>query len=147
MSKNLRSKDTTYLGSVKYGHLDTFFVDSKGLRQRQAPTGVEVIGRVLKLTQADHQTKVEAYSQVADEITEFWIYCLNIYPVNFTHIREKVKSIYEGNGGYRLLKKGEARGGEIWTRKVEAFNEKMMTGLDIRTFDPDRVEKLEEKYE
>ena len=74
MSKNLRSKDTTYLGSVKYGHLDTFFVDSKGLRQRQAPTGVKVIGRVLKLTQADHQTKVEAYSQVADEITEFWIY-------------------------------------------------------------------------
>jgi hypothetical protein len=139
MSKNLRSKDTTYLGSVKYGHLDTFCVDSKGLRQRQAPTGVEVIGRVLKLTQADHQTKVEAYLHVAEEITEFWIYCLNIYPVNLTHIRSQVKSIYEGNRGYRLLKKGEARGGETWTRKVKAFNDKMMTGLDIRTFDPDRV--------
>ena len=46
-----------------------------------------------------------------------------------------------------MLKKGEARGGETWSRKVEAFNDKMMTGLDIRTFDPDRVEKLEEKYE
>ena len=146
MAKNLRSAENTYLGSVKYGFLNSFTEDSRGLRQRQCPTGVEVIGRVLQLTQSENYSKSEAYNVITDELTEFWIYGLNIYPLSTNRIKDKVKAIYEGPGSYRLLKKGETRGGESWQKKVNLFNERMMTGLDIRIFDSDRLVKLEEEY-
>ena len=110
MSKSLRKNDSSQLGTVKYCYLNSFSETSKGLIQRQALTGVEVLGRLLRLIQTDHLSKYEAYGAVSEELSEFWIYGLNIYPINLNNIKNKVKTIYEGNGGFRLLKKGEARG-------------------------------------
>ena len=138
MSKRLRTYDVIPLGDVKYGFLESFTVDSKGLRQRQLPTGVEIISRILKLTKGESRTKNEAYSQVAEELSEFWIYGFNIYPLSIKRIKDKLKSIYEGVGGYQNIKK---KGGN-WQNKVKAFNDKMMTGFDIRTYEPDRLKKF-----
>ena len=78
---------------------------SRGLRQRQAPTWADVIGRVLKLTKEENWNKVEAFSLVADELTEFWVYGLNIYPLSINRIKDKIKDIYEGPGSYKSHKK------------------------------------------
>ena len=143
MSKRLRTYDVIPLGDVKYGFLESFTVDSKGLRQRQLPTGVEIISRILKLTKGESRTKNEAYSKVAEELSEFWIYGFNIYPLSIKRIKDKLKSIYEGVGGYQNIKK---KGGN-WQNKVKAFNDKMMTGFDIRTYEPARLKEFEEKYQ
>ena len=105
MSKRLRTYDVIPLGDVKYGFLESFTVDSKGLRQRQLPTGVEIISRILKLTKGESRTKNETYSKVAEELSEFWIYGFNIYPLSIKRIKEKLKSIYEGVGGISKYEK------------------------------------------
>ena len=147
MAKSLRSDENTYFDNVKYGFLESFSEDSRGLLQRQAPTGAEVIGRVLKLTKGEGKTKFEAYQQIAQELTEFWIYGLNIYPVSIRNIKDKVSKIYEGTGGYQALRKAQARGGESWLKKVKMFNDQMLTGFDIRTFDWKKLDKCVEKYQ
>ena len=101
MSKRLRTYDVIPLGDVKYGFLESFTVDSKGLRQRQLPTGVEVISRILKLTKGENRARSAAYSQVAEELSELWIYGFNMYPISIKRIKDKLKSIYEGAGGYQ----------------------------------------------
>ena len=147
MAKSLRSDENTYFDNVKYGFLESFSEDSRGLLQRQAPTGAEVIGRVLKLTKGEGKTKFEAYQQIAQELTEFWIYGLNIYPVSIRNIKDKVSKIYEGTGGYQALRKAQARGGESWLKKVKMFNDQMLTGFDIRKFDRKKLDKCVEQYQ
>ena len=147
MAKSLRSNENTHLDNVKYGFLESFTEDSRGLIQRQAPTGVDVIGRILKLTKGENKSKFEAYHQIAQELTEFWVYGLNIYPVSIRNIKDKVSRIYEGSGGYKTLRKAEARGGESWLKKVRMFNNQMLTGFDIRTFDKKKLDKFVEEFQ
>ena len=121
MAKNLRSTENYCLGDVKYGFHESFLEDSRGLRQRQAPTGADVIGRVIKLTKGENMNKSDAYSTVADELSEFWIYGLNIYPLSTNRIKDKVKAIYEGTGSYKSLKKSESRGGTVGRRELRCL--------------------------
>ena len=105
---------------------------------------MEVISRIFKLTKGEMNSKQEANTKVAAELSDFWIYGLNIYPLSLKRIKDKLKVVYEGTGGYQNLRK---RGGEAWLKKVKTFNDKMMTGFDIRTFEPDRLKEFEESYQ
>ena len=50
-----------------------------------------MIGRILKLTKVENKTKNEAYNIVAEELSKFWIYGLNIYPSHNVKIIKKMK--------------------------------------------------------
>ena len=75
---------------------------------------MEVISRIFKLTKDEMNSKQEANTHVAAELSDFWIYGLNIYLLSLKRIKDKLKGAYEGTGGYQNLKK---RGGEAWLKK------------------------------
>jgi len=124
---------------------------------RQAPTGVDVIGRILSLTsahnRAGHQeSKNAAYNIAANELVDFWCFGLDIYPKTRRAVAEKIKLAYEGKSKSNNNKKS-VRGFQymIWKCKdqteIMQFNDKMRTGFDIRTTDKKRQKVLEAEYD
>ena len=61
-----RKHFVTELGQHKITHIQTPFSEDFG---RQAPTGIQVIGRIRKLLKNDKLNKREAFSVVATELT------------------------------------------------------------------------------
>ena len=54
--------------------------------RRQAPTGIDILGRVLHLKQLDEDgelmKKEDASKIVANVLSQLWIHGLNTYPMN-----------------------------------------------------------------
>ena len=118
-----------------------------GEYRRQAPTGVDVIGRSSYLTKQYSTTNAGRYSIkeasaiIAKELSELWIHGLNIYPLNEKNIAKKIeKSIEQKDKLLRYSKK--QRQSEGWKDLCETFNNEHLAGFDIRTFDPERQRLL-----
>ena len=62
----------------------------------QAPTGIKVIGRIRYLTINAKLSVKETIEKVASELSEIWIYGLNIYPMTVNNIIKKLTVIYLG---------------------------------------------------
>ena len=163
MNKNTRGASSSKLGSVSYVDLESLSVDPiTGLPVRQAPTGVAVLGRISQLTK-EHDcngrriSRADAYITVAEELSEFWIFALNIYPVTRPAIVTMLRDSYEGRKGTKnkeavaglvsLLKYPVEKRKANWEQMMEKFNNKNITGFDIRSFDVRRVKDLENKHE
>ena len=154
--KSLRSATTSFLGDTEYKEIDSFYQ----LPVRQAPTGVAIIGRLRFLTsksRSGQNSIQDAYNVVVSELIDIWAKGLNIYPASRRTVKSKLSEIYEGKsavgGKQRNTKKSvygfrdlfytvESRRNDSWHQKVSEFNEKMKTGIDIRTFDSERIKEL-----
>ena len=98
---NTRSASSKTIGCVKIIDVKQSLHDDpvKGGFRRQAPTGVDVLGRVSHLTkQLDEDGKLirKEYASkiVAHELSELWIHGLNVYPMAEKNIAKKIlKSI------------------------------------------------------
>ena len=92
INKNTRGASSSKVGPFSYVDLESLSVDPiTGLPVRHAPTGVAVLGRISQLTKeydcnGRRITRPEAYIRVAEELSEFWIFAFNIYPVSRTAI-------------------------------------------------------------
>ena len=146
-----RSATSTQLGSVKYKDIDLSLHHDPvtGGYRRQAPTGVDVIGRSSYLTKqysnSGRYSIKEASAIIAKELSELWIHGLNIYPLNDTNIAKKVeKSIDQKSKLLRYSKQQQQSQG--WKEQCEKFNNEHLTGFDIRTFDADRQRMLSSEY-
>ena len=163
MSRNTRSVCSVQLGSVRYVDLDSLSCDVfTGIPARQAPTGVAVISRVKRLLKQHSEvgqriTRENAFNIVAEELSQFWIFGLNVYPCSIHGIVNRIRLSFEGRkksahakaipGYCSLLKYPQNKRNETWQKTVEDFNDKHLTGFDIRTQDKDRLEQLEKQYE
>ena len=76
MSKPKLRADQKHLGDLQYNFVKSLLKNENQV-QTQCPTGVDVIGRILKLINDDNSKK-EAYKIVAEELREVWIYAMNI---------------------------------------------------------------------
>ena len=148
-----RSATSTQLGSVKYKDIELSLHHDPitGEYRRQAPTGVDVIGRSSYLTKQYSTTNAGRYSIkeasaiIAKELSELWIHGLNIYPLNEKNIAKKIeKSIEQKDKLLRYSKK--QRQSEGWKDLCETFNNEHLAGFDIRTFDPERQRLLSSEY-
>ena len=104
MAHNKRKVSCTVIDGVKYKQLTSLSEREDGSGYiRQAPTGIDVMGRILGLTRDGKLSKTEAYKLVAQELSEFWIFGLNVYPLGKQNIVEMLKHTYEGSGGFKSL--------------------------------------------
>ena len=95
MSKiKLRKNQKHELNGLEYKYVDSLLKNKNGVYVRQWPTGVAVIGRVLKLINDDPKSKEDAYKIVANELHEVWIYGMNIYPKTIKNIISSVRNVY-----------------------------------------------------
>ena len=142
-NKSTRSACSTQLGEVRYPDVESLYRDETDKLVRQAPTGVAVLGRVQYLTKTFHPngsrvSRSEAYKQVATELSSFWIFGLNIYPLSDQAIETNIQKTYEYR---RKLYKHMSNKDEI-----AKFEAKMLTGYDVRTKSAARQKALEEQY-
>ena len=102
MSRNTRSVCSVQLGSVRYVDLDSLSCDVfTGIPARQAPTGVAVISRVNRLLKQHSEvgqriTRENAFNIVAEELSQFWIFGLNVYPCSIHGIVNRIRLSFEG---------------------------------------------------
>ena len=150
MSKGkLRSSSTHKLGEVDYVHVSSlYFIDKERcVPFRQCPTGVQVLGRILHLTDKYGDNKLsraDAYTQAGKELADLWILKLNIYPLHNKSIAQKILAVYEEFLQFNKTHRGRRK--EKWQENVSQFNKKMEKGFDIRTYDSSRINKVIAKY-
>ena len=149
---NTRSASSKTIGCVKIIDVKQSLHDDpvKGGFRRQAPTGVDVLGRVSHLTkQLDEDGKLirKEYASkiVAHELSELWIHGLNVYPMAEKNIAKKIlKSITDRD---KLLRYSEKqKKSESWINKMEKFNSQHLTGFDIKTTCEKRLKELSDEY-
>ena len=162
MSKiKLRKNQKYELNGLEYKYVESLLKNENGVYVRQCPSGVAVIGRVLKLINEDKKSKEDAYKIVANELHEVWIYGMNIYPKTIKNIISSVRNVYEGkddgkrgsagSGGmesFRSFTKIQKRKrNDQWQDRANNFNNKMLTGFDIRTNDKAYQDRLEKEHD
>jgi hypothetical protein len=150
MAHKTHNAAQTEIDEVKYKHVGSLSGYEEGQlveMVRQASTGAAVIGRILKLSKEDRCPKSQAYHIAAEELSDFWIFGLNIYPMNMMNIEKKIKKIYKGLGEFKtLVEYPQKKKGASWKKSSIAFNNQMKLGFDIRTPDKNRQAQLEEDY-
>ena len=82
----LRKDQKHELNGLEYKYVGSLLKNENGVYVKQCPTGVAVIGRLLKIINEDKRSKQEAYHIVANELQEIWIYGMNIYPKTIKNI-------------------------------------------------------------
>ena len=147
----LRSESVFRLGNTAYKDVKSLYDDTG--TARQLPTGAQVIGRIHQLVVREKKTKLDAYRITAEELSNIWIYGLNVFPVKNEHIIPILEGIYEKKinkkkkstspGFKQLVEWPESRRNEDYYQKVREFNEAMKTGLDIHTDDKERIKRLQ----
>ena len=148
--RKLGANQKQELNDIEYRYVKSLKENENGVKIRQCPTGVFIIGRILQLIKDEKKSKQEAYLTVSKELQEVWIYGMNIYPKKIDNIRLSIKNIYEGRKGidsYKgLIKIPLDRRDDKWLRRVEIFNNKMLRGFDIKTIDEFYIRHLEKEY-
>ena len=117
----------------------------------QAPSGATVIGRMMKLVQKiDPETgkltsKAKAAQIAASELRVFWVFAMTAPPIAIQNAATKITKVYDE---FKSLDKyPKDKRGPSWLAKVEAFNNRMLTGLNIVTKDKKVIKKLKEEFE
>ena len=118
----------------------------------QAPTGIKVIGRIRYLTINAKLSVKETIEKVASELSEIWIYGLNIYPMTVNNIIKKLTVIYLGAKankdfevqiGFKPLLKWP-RKDSTYDKRVKNMSEILKTGFDIKTNNDNRIKICEQ---
>ena len=125
---------------------DVFYTPVSQFPPTQIPTGTQVIGRMMFLLyRTGVQPKVDdAARTVAEEISDIYIYNLNIYPMTLFNIIKKVTNDYKEFKKF-LNYPAAKKGGPTFFKSSSLFNRRMLSGFDIKTEDVDR-EKYLAKY-
>ena len=89
----LRSESVFRLGNTAYKDVKSLYDDTG--TARQLPTGAQVIGRIHQLVVREKRAKRDAYRITAEELSNIWIYGLNVFPVHNIHIIQILEDIYE----------------------------------------------------
>ena len=150
---------------IDYGeeyHSFKTYTTRKGIekQQLQAPTGVQVLRRVVTLTggtlpvtkNINGLSLYAAIMQCSEELTEFWIEILNVAPGSMTQVRRRIQKEIDGppkkpgaaskrarkftaeNDHYLrfFIKQSSNRwSDEKLIKAAEQFNNSMMTGFEI----------------
>ena len=94
------------------------------------------------ITKGHGQLPMEAAaSDVAVEVSTFYIYYMNIYPKTEFNIASRIKADYKEFKrlvGYPLAK----RGGKTFQTAAQEFNKRMAAGYDVKTDDEEREKYL-----
>ena len=90
-----------------------------------------------RLQNSANTSKKDCYSIVAKELSNFWIYGLNIYTITENNIARKIEKLHEDVR--KLQKRPKAK-------EVELFNNKLLTGFDIKTNCKSRQKELEDEF-
>ena len=159
--RNLRCRlKTIELGSVQYtecpgslcaGYGGTEKDDPTSPMFKQAPTLVTIIGRVMHLVQQNDPltskwtTKSKATHIAASELRVFWVYGMTSAPVTEINVARKILKAYDEFN--KLNKYPKNKRGATWETKVEEYNNRMQTGLDITTTDKDVIKEVKEEFE
>ena len=148
---DIRKDFLTIFGDLKIIHVQSpLSEDSNG----QAPTGINVIGRIRYLLNNTKLSLKDTFEKVASELFEIWIYGLNIYPMTKTNIISKLNQVYIGvkakkgievKWGFKsLLYWSKAKRNSTWLERVKNMSEMLQTGFDLKTNDESRI-KIQEK--
>ena len=86
----------------------------------------------------------EVVRTVASDLSDLWVFGLNIYPCSLKGIRVKLEAIYKEFTRIRDYPKSKR--GDKYNQTLQEFNTRMLTGFDIRTMDMDRLKDLEDYY-
>ena len=94
----LRADTTTKLGGVEYKFLESLIYGPNSAPLRQAPTGFKVLGHMLWLNKESKGKRVrmtEVVRSVASDLSDLWVFGLNIYPCSLKGIRVKLEATYK----------------------------------------------------
>ena len=90
-------------------------------------------------------TKNKAAKLSASELRIFWVFAMTAPPVALQNASAKIIKIYDEFK--QLDKYPKDKRGPSWLTKVETFNNRMVTGLNIITEDKKVIKSLEKEFE